>query len=116
MRDTKDDLALLHMADTISVQEVKDWKPEETGSEVKILVCNPAHWHTPFDDNEFTHCDMCECIVYHRPHVPAGLTPVCVPCAIAMMHEQKAAGEDCAVVMTPKTADEVKTFLKRHDN
>lgn len=45
-----------------------------------ILVCIPAEWDTPFDDNVVGKCNDCGRDVQFRPHAPKEPTRVCVEC------------------------------------
>ena len=98
----------------IDVRDVKDW-PAAMANEPDaehVLVCNPAHWNTPFDDNVAGKCDRCGINIYHRPYMPKGMTTVCVPCAVAQMHEERKDGFDVGLTVTPKTAAETKAYVK----
>lgn len=79
------------------------------------VVCSPALDNEPLllPDNVMDWCAKCGCKVQLRPQVPPGPERICFPCAVPELKKQMAKGEDVTLMITPKTVQEVKAYLRK---
>ena len=57
---------------------------DAAAEEADMVVCMPADFPSPFDDNVKAPCAQCGQPIIHRPHVPKRPAKVCISCALPL--------------------------------
>lgn len=74
------------------------------------VCCILAIETSVFSDDVFTTCADCGVGIRHRPHAPAQLDKVCLPCGLARAAES---GKPVKLAATPETRREVEAYFAR---
>ncbi|WP_448208143.1 hypothetical protein [Azospirillum sp. sgz302134] len=72
-----------------------------------VVLCMPWSAPSPFRDDVRASCMCCGRAVRHRPHVPKGAKPMCMPCYTLR------ASPDDMVSVTEETRNEAAAHLSR---
>ncbi len=74
----------------------------------QFLICNLKGTKSPFIDNKYGKCIVCERPVQFRPHAPIKTyKPVCKDCFNRSMAE-----DDVSVLITPESVKELERLIK----
>ena len=72
------------------------------------VVCGPDSY---FADDVRGHCAECSAAIVWRPHWPADVQKVCIPCHVRAAEQYRADGKPVMAMATPATIRELALYL-----